>query len=65
MAVLVLVSSLLSLFLFLQLLIGFKLVPHFFETDQNIKSEKFFRIVNEVPTVAMIAIVIFVVIKPF
>lgn len=36
-----------------------------FEADQNTKSEKFFRVVNEVPTVAMIAIVIFVVIKPF
>ena len=36
-----------------------------FDTDQNIKSEKFFRIANEVPTAAMIAIVIFVVIKPF
>lgn len=36
-----------------------------FEMDQNIKSEKFYRVVNEVPTVAMIGIVIFVVIKPF
>ena len=36
-----------------------------FEMDRNIKSEKFFRIANEVPTVVMIAIVIFVVIKPF
>ena len=36
-----------------------------FEMDRNIKSEKFFRVANEVPTVVMIAIVIFVVIKPF
>ena len=36
-----------------------------FEMDRNIKSEKFFRIANEVPTVVMIAIVIFVVVKPF
>ena len=33
--------------------------------NRNTKSEKFFRVINEVPTVAMIAIVIFVVIKPF
>ena len=36
-----------------------------FEENQNTKSEKFFRVINEVPTVALIAIVIFVVIKPF
>ena len=36
-----------------------------FEEDRNTKSERFFRVINEVPTVAMIAIVIFVVIKPF
>ena len=36
-----------------------------FEEDRNTKSEKFFRVINEVPTVAIIAIVIFVVIKPF
>ncbi len=36
-----------------------------FEEDRNAKSEKFFRIANEGPTLAMIAIVLFVVIKPF
>jgi putative membrane protein len=36
-----------------------------FEQDRNMRSEKFFRIANEGPTLAMIAIVVFVVIKPF
>lgn len=36
-----------------------------FEENRNRKSEKFFRFANEGPTLAMIAIVIFVVIKPF
>jgi putative membrane protein len=36
-----------------------------FEADRNAHSAKFYRIVNEVPTVLMIAIVILVVIKPF
>ncbi|MBC6406248.1 MAG: protoporphyrinogen oxidase HemJ [Rhodospirillales bacterium] len=36
-----------------------------FAQDCNRKSAKFFRIVNEVPTVLMIGIVIFVVVKPF
>lgn len=36
-----------------------------FGTDQNRHSAKFYRIVNEVPTVAMIAIVLLVVLKPF
>jgi putative membrane protein len=36
-----------------------------FEQDRNTRSEKFYRIANEAPTVAMIAIVIFVVVKPF
>ena len=36
-----------------------------FEEDRNMKSEKFYRLINEVPTVAMIGVVIFVVIKPF
>jgi putative membrane protein len=35
-----------------------------FESDQNTLSTKTFRIVNEVPTVLMIAIVILVVVKP-
>lgn len=36
-----------------------------FAADQNIKSAKFFRILNEVPTVLMVGIVIMVVVKPF
>lgn len=36
-----------------------------FEFDRNTRSETFFRIANEVPTVLMIAIVILVIVKPF
>jgi protoporphyrinogen IX oxidase len=36
-----------------------------FGRDQNRRSQKFYRIVNEVPTVLMIAIVILAVVKPF
>jgi putative membrane protein len=36
-----------------------------FATDQNQHSDKFFRIINEVPTLLMIAIVFLVVLKPF
>ncbi len=36
-----------------------------FEADRNAKSERFFRYVNEVPTVLMILIVILVIVKPF
>ncbi|MBT7956441.1 MAG: protoporphyrinogen oxidase HemJ [Rhodospirillaceae bacterium] len=36
-----------------------------FAVDANIKSQKFYRIMNEVPTVLMIGAVIFVVVKPF
>ncbi|MFC1673032.1 protoporphyrinogen oxidase HemJ [Pseudomonadota bacterium] len=36
-----------------------------FANDRNERPEVFFRIANEVPTVLMIAIVIFVVVKPF
>ena len=36
-----------------------------FEFDVNIKSQKFFRFVNEVPTLLMIIIVLLVVIKPW
>ena len=36
-----------------------------FMRDQNIKSERFFRIFNEVPAVLMIVIVLLVVLKPF
>ena len=35
------------------------------ETEKNNKSEKFFRVFNEVPTILMIIIVILVVVKPF
>ena len=36
-----------------------------FRTDSNKHSTQFFRIVNELPTLAMIAIVLLVVVKPF
>ncbi len=36
-----------------------------FGADQNRHSEKFYRIINEVPTMLMIAIVLLVVLKPF
>ncbi len=36
-----------------------------FAADANRHSAKFYRIINEVPTVLMIAIVIFVIVKPF
>lgn len=36
-----------------------------FEADRNTKSARFFRFMNEVPTVLMIAIVILVIMKPF
>ncbi|QNT69672.1 protoporphyrinogen oxidase HemJ [Defluviicoccus vanus] len=36
-----------------------------FERDTNRHTERFFRIVNEVPTLLMIGIVILVIIKPF
>jgi protoporphyrinogen IX oxidase len=36
-----------------------------FAEDRNAHSQKFYRIVNEVPTVLMIGIVILVVVKPF
>jgi len=36
-----------------------------FADDQNQHTQRFFRIMNEVPTVLMIAIVILVVVKPF
>ncbi len=36
-----------------------------FAEDRNIRPEKFYRIMNEGPTLLMIAIVIFVVVKPF
>lgn len=36
-----------------------------FAADRNRHSQKFFRVINEVPTVLMIAIVILVTVKPF
>jgi putative membrane protein len=36
-----------------------------FSRDRNRHSQKFFRIVNEIPTVLMIAIVLLAVVKPF
>jgi len=36
-----------------------------FATDRNTRSQKFYRIINEVPTVLMIGIVILAVVKPF
>jgi len=36
-----------------------------FLADQNKKSEKFYRMINEVPTLLMIVIVIMVIVKPF
>jgi protoporphyrinogen IX oxidase len=36
-----------------------------FATDSNERSARFFRVLNEVPTVLMILIVILVVLKPF
>lgn len=36
-----------------------------FAADQNQKSEKFFRVMNEAPTLMMIVIVIMVIVRPF
>lgn len=36
-----------------------------FEADRNAKSTRFYRFLNEVPTVLLIAIVVLVVVKPF
>ena len=36
-----------------------------FRAGRNVHSQKFFRLINEVPTVLMIVIVILVVVKPF
>ncbi|MHA1555071.1 MAG: protoporphyrinogen oxidase HemJ [Alphaproteobacteria bacterium] len=36
-----------------------------FERDQNTRSTRYFRIANEIPTLAMIGVVILVVTKPF
>ena len=36
-----------------------------FANDRNRRSQKFYRIINEVPTILMIVIVVLVVVKPF
>ena len=36
-----------------------------FAEDRNTRSQKFYRIVNEIPTLLMIGIVILVIVKPF
>ena len=36
-----------------------------FATDKNTHSQRFYRIINEVPTVLMVAIVILVIVRPF
>jgi putative membrane protein len=36
-----------------------------FEADANAHSAKFYRLMNEVPTLLMIGIVILVIVKPF
>jgi putative membrane protein len=36
-----------------------------FNLDRNTRSQRFYRILNEVPTLLMIGIVILVVVKPF
>ena len=43
------------------------LARHFkaFAADANSKSSKYFRMINEIPTVAMIVIVIMVIVRPF
>jgi len=36
-----------------------------FAEDRNIRTQRFYRLINEVPTVLMIVIVVLVVVKPF
>jgi putative membrane protein len=36
-----------------------------FARDENIKAQRYFRIVNEIPTVLMVGIVVLVIVKPF
>src|SRR5205823_10395857 len=36
-----------------------------FAADRNTRSQKFYRVINEVPTIMMIGIVILVIVKPF
>ena len=37
----------------------------YFAADRNLRSQKFYRIINELPTLLMIGIVIMVIVKPF
>ena len=36
-----------------------------FANDRNVKSPRYFRILNEIPAVLMVGIVILVIVKPF
>jgi len=36
-----------------------------FAADQNIKSAKYYRVINEIPTLCLVVIVIMVIVKPF
>jgi putative membrane protein len=36
-----------------------------FAADRNTRSQKFYRIINEIPTILMIGIVVLVIVKPF
>jgi putative membrane protein len=36
-----------------------------FAADRNVRSQRFYRFINEVPTILMIGIVILVIVKPF
>jgi putative membrane protein len=36
-----------------------------FAADRNTRSHKFYRVINEVPTLLMVGAVIFVVVRPF
>jgi protoporphyrinogen IX oxidase len=36
-----------------------------FAADKNVRSQKFYRVINEVPTALMVLIVILVIVKPF
>lgn len=36
-----------------------------FEADRNVRSARFYRVANEVPTVIMIVVVVLVIVKPF
>jgi putative membrane protein len=44
---------------------GFARWRRYFARDENRHSQRFYRIMNEVPTVLMIGIVVLVVVRPF